>query len=297
MPGKWTHVAMNGDKRNIVSLDDVESFYEAYAKRHDSGYDQFWVEQVSYPLFNMFVDLDMPYHMTVEDLKSISERAYSTLQTDLLCSTSGSTDTKTGLHIQTRKAVTREEAEAIADLLSADSVPHVDKAVYSTGLRMIGSKKCKNKKITGPSYYPIGVFGDSGWRDPPTLLECITLFSIRIPCQKICEDTGSSSEIVPFKLTEFVRDVFPKQKDTTLTMWSKQGKDVYSIMSDSRFCENVNRNHTSNHVYFVLARAPTGRFRMYQKCHCPKDNCIGFKGTPRVLFRDVENDIKNSLPV
>lgn len=63
-------------------------------------------------------------------------------------------------------------------------------------------------------------------------------------------------------------------------------EDTYLIASDSKYCENIERNHGSNHVYFVINN---GTLR--QKCHCKcetyvgriHDLCKNFSGKPSVI--------------
>ena len=46
---------------------------------------------------------------------------------------------------------------------------------------------------------------------------------------------------------------------------------ILIIVTDSKYCENVQRFHKGNHVYFVLTESGG----LFQKCHCPNDTLEG----------------------
>jgi len=50
----------------------------------------------------------------------------------------------------------------------------------------------------------------------------------------------------------------------------KQNKDTYFIQTDSKYCMNLGREHTSNHVYFMIKKKV-----IYQKCFCRCDTMKG----------------------
>jgi hypothetical protein len=54
---------------------------------------------------------------------------------------------------------------------------------------------------------------------------------------------------------------------------------VYSI-GGNRFCENINREHKSNHIMLV---ADFGSKIVYQKCHDPDCHIQNFKGSPTII--------------
>jgi len=50
----------------------------------------------------------------------------------------------------------------------------------------------------------------------------------------------------------------------------KQNKDIYFVQTDSKYCMNLGREHTSNHVYFMIKKKSIS-----QKCFCRCDTMKG----------------------
>ena len=61
---------------------------------------------------------------------------------------------------------------------------------------------------------------------------------------------------------QFVRDNMEGQGDATITKMFKH-KETYLVSTTSKYCENLKRAHSSNHVWFIIS----GR-EILQKCFC-----------------------------
>ena len=71
------------------------------------------------------------------------------------------------------------------------------------------------------------------------------------------------------KIETFVRKNMEGQSDAYIKKLFKH-KEMYYAATTSRYCENVKRNHSSNHVWFILS----GRF-IIQKCFSRHETIIG----------------------
>lgn len=103
---------------------------------------------------------------------------------------------------------------------------------------------------------------------------------------------GEESSINDCKLVEsFIRSNFDCYKNITITGLQKSEyigslgntKYVhYTISTDSKWCQNLNKSHRSNHVYFVI------RYNgmLSQKCYC---TCDTIAGRANGLCKDYES--------
>jgi hypothetical protein len=69
-----------------------------------------------------------------------------------------------------------------------------------------------------------------------------------------------------------------------------KSKDAYLIETDSMYCENIKRNHNSNHVWFIVQDG-----KMRQRCFCQCDTMKGRKNGFCKDFAGREHMLPNSI--
>ena len=91
----------------------------------------------------------------------------------------------------------------------------------------------------------------------------------------------------------FIRQNLEGQQNSRVLGISKtKKKDMYAVQTDSKFCENLRRNHSSNHVWFVIDDG-----RIAQKCFCTcetdegrkKGMCKNHTGRPHMINKKIED--------
>ena len=70
-------------------------------------------------------------------------------------------------------------------------------------------------------------------------------------------------------IEQLVRECVRGQNDANVKKVIKV-EDTWLVSSDSKWCQNIERNHGSNHVYYTISN---GMIR--QKCHCKCDTMVG----------------------
>lgn len=172
----------------------------------------------------------------------------------------------------------------------------VDKLVYSynRNFRLIGSTKYgKSTPLTRASF-DVSTFGDSSYKNFKDSLitsiedDCRLLDNIEgsRKSEKIqgarnnntAERNNSTNLPSPFsELDDFVKSQLPP--GGYIRSWNISYNDsiLYSV-GGSRFCLNVNREHRSNHIYFVCDLA---KMTMAQLCH--SNSCAGFRSEETLI--------------
>ena len=273
--GPGTHVLMDGGILD-VPLEDVDSFLIEYLAAIQRGKQLFVVEQKT-DTFRFFIDLDYKSTQVLEDdaLLSILEIMCRIVPGQCLIARTPARTVqgliKTGVHIHWPDAlVTRQEALAyrtriLLELEEPEWADRIDASVYGgSGLRMLWS----HKKPTGDPYVP----WEPGTQTPKPSLELLKLFSIRT-CENIqtvtCEESGDALE-------KYIQKYIPGQQQTRVKRIGQKGKTKW-VQTDSRYCENISREHKSNHIWFSI----TGD-RICQLCH-DTETCHGFVGREYIL--------------
>ena len=91
------------------------------------------------------------------------------------------------------------------------------------------------------------------------------------------------------QLETFVRLNMPGQSKSRIKKIFKY-RDTYRVETTSRYCENISRNHNSNHVWFVISNRT-----ICQKCFCKCETmegrkhgfCKDFSGRPHALNKNI----------
>lgn len=192
----------------------------------------------------------------------------------------------------------------------------VDDSVYKgSGFRMLWSHKkgkheacggqgcqgCQDSgKITEDEYIPILRYTADGIQrmDPSPSLEVLVAVTVRTLASKnsdvpepVCKPTRpvrkegtftagqTKNELrnpdAALNLETFIRQNL-KGQSTTRVQKLFRYKESVLVMTNSKFCENIGRDHTSNHVWFLLKENGTLRQRCFCKCETLKDRKSGF---------------------
>ena len=190
-----------------------------------------------------------------------------------------------------------------------------------------GCSLCENSgKITEVSYLPVFLLEDFKLielpiEDPPmkellwlttlrtnkTLSQCVEIPNIVLKQVKSKKEgaftqTQTKNEIYNSELTAiletFIRKQLRGQQNSRITKLFKHNQN-FLLSTNSKFCENLDRNHSSNHIWFFIS---TRNKTICQKCFCrceTTDNrrhgfCKDFSGRDyrlppticEIIFRD-----------
>jgi hypothetical protein len=93
-------------------------------------------------------------------------------------------------------------------------------------------------------------------------------------------------------LETFVRQNMTGQKDARITKVFKKSEKEYYVSTYSKYCENLNRDHGSNHIWFKIYEK-----HIAQKCFCKCDTteerkdgyCRDFEGRKHTLTPNIIN--------
>jgi len=183
---------------------------------------------------------------------------------------------KYGLHIiWPESIVTKQRANSLRMRILSEMGPDwekiIDASVYAgSGLRMLWS--LKNEPDSTP-YVPWGEIRDGAWaefKDKSPNVEYLKLFSIRIEGSVY---VPHETPVANSELEMYIRTNIPGQASAKIVKVNRcKNKKDYWIGTTSRYCENVKREHKSNHVWFCLR--PSGMIA--QKCQ--DDECKGYTG-------------------
>jgi hypothetical protein len=91
-------------------------------------------------------------------------------------------------------------------------------------------------------------------------------------------------------LETFVRKYLPGQKNARLQKIFKH-KNTYLVGTTSKYCENLGRNHNSNHVWFMIRDDHTIRQKCFCRCETMEGRSFGFckdfSGKSQVLTQKI----------
>lgn len=268
-----THLSLVGGKF-CIREEHRDLFQKVYHKMVPK-LGAYLVEKVRYPC-RWYIDIDKQLDC-LDKLKEILKDP---------CIVSAPTE-KDGAHVVFYNVIVLSRQEAIKRtkaLLEPYGVPF-DISVYSSGLRMPGSKKSKDIERI---YSPLFKITESGSFEP-----------CKNPCSfddfsKSCINGNPNKEIkqqMPLKeipsTTTCVQEVYDfsfihSEYKNVQVVQVKRNQNYINVYTNNRFCTNIGREHKSNRVYFVIHCGT--HITVYQKCFCKCDHtgCAHFKGE---LFR------------
>jgi hypothetical protein len=156
----------------------------------------------------------------------------------------------------------------------------IDPAVYGgSGLRMLWS----HKKPSGDPYIPWKSLSGQEFSKEPNA-DILKLFSVRVEgndSEKIHSETVHIDGI-----EEFIQRYMMGQRRTRIKRVQRHEQDGWYVQSDSTFCENIKREHKSNHVWFSIRSG-----RVSQRCF--DDECAKFNGQEHILPPSIVKQLKD----
>ena len=263
------------------------------------------VEQTQKKKFNMFMDVDLKYSgdISTDFLHSLLILLHRKIKGGIMFAATCFRNDKYGIHVvwpnnkinagEARSHVTRvvEDLNATPMFHSFDWSKIMDSRPYGTGLRMIFNHKFdRSDRTYGDPYIPYASVDLTGIKEISCGLDHKELFK-----NFTIHDT--ESKLLPYVsgkvtleaeniLEKFLRMVHREDPSIRVTKLIKR-KNSYSIITNSKFCPNVGRNHRGNHVWFKV----TGGF-MYPQC--TDDTCIGFRSSKVLVPPHAMNFIKSN---
>jgi hypothetical protein len=186
-------------------------------------------------------------------------------------------------------------------------LPWSHKKTIHSECKGVGCSSCVKGKITESEYLPIFSYSDGTITPVNQEITLEKLFAstirtevkdvVEIPelvvmCKPIRQKkegdftaSETKNEICDSELKclleTFIRKNMDGNEDTRVLSVFKY-KNVHLVKTTSRYCENIRRNHNSNHVKFVIDKKT-----IYQKCFC---RCETETGRKRGLCKDFIGD-------
>lgn len=292
-----THLSLVGGKYKIED-DKVVEFHDHYTTHYDKC---FLMERVRYPgLF--FIDVD---NVDIETMKNILNSFLKNRFDCVVSLRQMDENNRIGMHINSSILVqSKEEATRLCTYYVGDQG---DYSVYNTGLRMIGSnKKYDVKRVYFPCYEVQN--GTLNRLEKGITRELVDKCSIHVSCatkERISSpqpgiEKSLRSILPPIRRTN-EKGVHKSGSSFTLNLGFLNAnyenvsiisktcfKTHVTLFTRSRFCQNIQREHKSQHVYFVMDLKT--KF-MYQRCFCNGNNpdlqvqCEHFKSVPKKVPR------------
>lgn len=276
-----THLLLDGGTLSVKEADEND-FYKAYVRDLLNCESLFIVEKKTTPHFRFFVDIDYVDDETPLDVQKVCLELHRIVNLGPCFIARAhpretSKGTKYGVHIVWPESVVDKpmanslRLQILRELGDEAWEKIIDASVYSgSGLRMIWS--LKNEPGSTP-YVPWAKISSSVhiFESVHPCTEYLKSFSIRTRDELVLTQTQSTSE-----LEEFIRKNLPGQTNARVLKIAKCKKDGGMwVSTNSRYCENVKREHKSNHVWFnVRHLGNSGWTTIAQKCQ--DDECKGY---------------------
>jgi hypothetical protein len=284
-----------------VPFEQLEEFYVECVHAIRTGTKLYVVEQKT-DVFKFFVDLDFKSSEALPDeaILELAAMMHSVVQNGRCCiarATPRPVDgrIKTGVHFHWPDVyVTRSEALALRTriLLELPEDPEwsrrIDASVYGgSGLRMLWSHK-REKGVDSEPYVP--------WRDlegntfdtiPNTAI--LSLFALRT--DKISNE-AVNVVITCAPLERFIRRNLKGQELANVRRVIRKGSDRIVVQTDSKYCERIQGEHKSNHVWFGVTRG-----RICQLCHDEVCKELKFVGREHILSPSIVEELHSNVAV
>jgi len=282
---------MDGGNLNVPP-EEVDDFFREYIQTIQTGTKLYVVEQKT-TRFKFFIDFDYkdPEKLSDEDIVrfcSIIHEATGSSSRCLIARTKPrpvKEGIKTGVHIHWPDLIVdRNDAMNLRTkiILALGEGPWstiIDAAVYGgSGLRMLWS----HKKPSGDPYIPWrSLDGQEFSKEPNDAV--LKLFSVRVEG----EDLVVPHDSVDIDgLEEFVQRYLTGQRRTRVKKVQRHENDGWYVQTDSKFCENIKREHASNHIWFSIRSG-----RISQRCF--DDDCRKFNGQEHILPPSIVEQLKD----
>jgi len=291
-----THLSLIGGKFKIEDR-HLKLFHHMYANTHTRG--AYLVEKVKYPS-RWYVDLDKITRNDIEEILIPRLRSFG--QDCIVCIP---LDTWDGAHIifQNVCVSTKEDARKWSDQLLEKTSLVYDQSVYSSGLRMIGSKKKKDiDRIYSPFVYikvneQIRVEGI----DADVLGMC-SIHTQNLPGLGFANALIKSSVVAKtFTKRETCHDFSTSevniQSESIKLTSVKKGKHYFYLFTTETYCVNLKKHHKSATQFFEMDPKPK-RMRRRCMCKCKDTGCSAFRGDwfrmPVKLYYDIIQNVTDT---
>ena len=298
--GSATHVLMDGGIL-AVPLEDTTEFYERCISLINSGSKLYVVEQKT-DNFKFFVDFDYkaPEKLEDSDLLQFCSIIHAAIGKPGRCLIArarvrpvGEGLLKSGVHIHWPDLVVNRidalnfRSKIITSLGDGPWDKVIDAAVYGgSGLRMLWS----HKKPTGDPYIP--------WRGTDSNheftqefskipnIETLALFAVRT--DEAIREAEILENIAP--LEKFVRKYLKGQEHAHIKKVQRMDHGTWFAQTDSKWCQNIGREHKSNHVWFSISSGG-----VCQRCF--DDECSEFHGPKTILPPSIVEQLEDVVIV
>lgn len=202
-----------------------------------------------------------------------------------------------GAHIVFYNEIVNDRQEAIQRtkaFLEPHGIPF-DSSVYSSGLRMPGSKKSKKVDRIYSPVFRITETGSVILCETPcsfddfqkSLILAETKASVKHPEPVVYPEQVHTSK----QGTHDFSFIHPEYKNTQVVQ-VKEIKDDIHVFTNNRFCQNIGREHKSNRIYFVIHCGKNITVSQQCFCKCEHTGCANFKGEtfrmPMVLYFELK---------
>ena len=292
--GPATHVLMDGGILNVPP-EENDQFFREYIQTIQGGTKLYVVEQKT-TRFKFFIDFDYkdPEKLSDEDILKFCEIIHASIGSRGRCLSARTKHRpvkegiKTGVHIHwpdltvDRSEALRLRTEIILALGEGPWASIIDASVYGgSGLRMLWS----HKKPSGDPYIPWRELGSSREFSKEPNEEILKLFSVRTLIDGAAARCGAPPADID-GLEEFVQRKLLGQFSARVKKVQRHEHDGWYAQSDSKFCENIRRDHKSNHVWFSIQSG-----RISQRCF--DEECREFRGQEHILPPSIVEQLKD----
>lgn len=278
-----THLSMIGGKYNFSNKKLFHTMYVLYLQEASK---HCLMECARYPI-RFFIDID---RCTLPVLDHLKHR----LEECVVCF--NGTD---GYHLIFPSIVVKSKQEAIQTMnqwKDSPLFPYMDSSVYATGLRMIGAHKSKTIERT---YNPIGWIhpkqGDrfhysSTYQPNMIWLQGCSIQTDESKYSKSPKEDHGYQSVHSNTLSLECLD--SHYKHVPVYRFEKKNHRYVHILTYDKYCTNVQRYHTNQHVYFVM---DCQQKTIMQRCFGCKHQCNTYKSKfvklPISIFYKIYNSI------
>ena len=297
-----SHFIMNGGVLK-VPWEQNGTFFDQYIHDIRRNKKLCYVEKRT-EKFKFFIDLDYEEESVVEDsyiihicmcvCEIVGETCYSAIAPPRQTSKG----IKCGFHLHwPNHIVTSTEANKIRNTLCVKYPgisKYVDASVYNgSGLRMLWSYKYQNQ-CHYPPYIPWKVIGTQGVistfsTNTEPSVSLLELYSIRTNHTQPQIQPSHKTGFFP-KLEEHINKYMVGYEDARVLKVGRTRDDCgFYVQTNSKYCENIKKNHTSNHVWLLITNN-----RIQSMCH--DNDCKGSSGKEYFISPSIVNELEIMIP-
>jgi hypothetical protein len=257
----------------FIPNEELPNFRKLYCDSVNNGEFLYMVERVRYPC-KFYIDVDKKdckgldlFDIMVKILKYYDK--YETLV--CVCTE------KNGIHIIFQNLIVDNVDQAISQVPN-ELNDFIDTSVYSTGLRMIGSRKPNEDRVYLPRFKMKGEMVLKHYLKYKITIRLLERSIINLdhtdinPVSKHITNLQCQVCSEPFN---WLSDLYPSHKGMFIKKVYKFKNNIY-IQTNSKRCLNMkNEFHKSNFVYFMIFKNKKGVDFVTQKCYCTCDTTEG----------------------